>query len=127
MMHDTALLFSRLLFGATMLIAHGLPKLMSFSQRMNTFPDPLGVGNSLSLGLTIFAEVLCAGLLALGLFTRWVSGPLAVTMAVAAFIVHAGDPWHKKELAFVYMVGYIICGLLGSGRLSLDFVIRKKS
>lgn len=126
-MHDTALLFSRLLFGATMLIAHGLPKLMSFSQRMNTFPDPLGVGSSLSLGLTIFAEVLCAGLLALGLFTRWVSGPLAVTMAVAAFIVHAGDPWHKKELAFVYMVGYIICGLLGSGRFSLDFVIRKKS
>lgn len=127
MLHDSALLLSRLLFGATMLIAHGLPKLMSFSQRMNTFPDPLGVGNSLSLGLTIFAEVLCAGLLALGLFTRWVSGPLVVTMAVAAFIVHSSDPWHKKELAFIYMVGYLICGLLGSGRFSLDFVIRKKS
>ena len=126
MFHDAALLLARLLFGGTMLFAHGIPKLMKFSQMMNTFPDPLGVGNSLSLGLTIFAEVLCAGLLAAGLFTRWVSGPLAITMAVAAFIVHSSDPWNKKELAFVYMVGYIICGLLGSGRLSLDFVIRKK-
>ena len=93
---------------------------------MGSFPDPLGVGNSLSLGLTIFAEVLCAGLLALGLFSRWVSAPLAITMAVAAFIVHAGDPWQKKEMAVIYMVSYIICGLLGSGRFSLDYLIRKK-
>ncbi len=126
MLHDTALLLSRLLFGGTMLLAHGLPKLIGFSQRMGSFPDPLGVGNSLSLGLTIFAEVLCAGLLALGLFSRWVSAPLAITMAVAAFIVHAGDPWQKKEMAVIYMVGYIICGLLGSGRFSLDYLIRKK-
>lgn len=127
MIQDTAQLLARLLFGGTMLIAHGLPKLMGFSLKMASFPDPLGVGNSLSLGLTIFAEVLCAGLLALGLFTRWVSVPLAITMGVAAFIVHAGDPWNKKELAFVYLVGYIICGLLGSGRFSLDFLIRKKN
>lgn len=127
MMQDLAYLITRLLFGGTMLIAHGLPKLLSFSDRMNSFPDPLGVGNSLSLGLTIFAEVLCAGLVALGLFTRWVSGPMVVTMGVAAFIVHANDPWQKKELAFVYMIGYVITGLLGSGRFSLDFLIRKKS
>ncbi len=127
MVKDLAYLLSRLLFGVTMFIAHGLPKLLSFSERMNTFPDPLGVGNSLSLGLTIFAEVVCAALVAVGLFTRWVSGPMVVTMFVATFIVHGNDPWHKKELAFVYMIGFVITGLLGSGRFSLDYLIRKKS
>lgn len=127
MTQDIAILVSRLLFGGTMLVAHGLPKLLSFSERMNSFPDPLGVGNSLSLGLTIFAEVLCAGLISLGLFTRWVSIPMFITMAVAAFLVHGGDPFKKKELALIYMVGYIITGLLGSGRFSLDYLIRKKT
>lgn len=126
MTQDLACLVARLTFGATMFFAHGLPKLMSFSQKMNVFPDPLGVGNSLSLGLTIFAEVLCAGLVALGVFTRFVSIPLGITMLVAMFLIHGGDPWQKKEMAFLYLCGYILTGLLGSGRFSLDFLIRKK-
>ncbi|MCR9203799.1 MAG: DoxX family protein [Halobacteriovoraceae bacterium] len=126
MTQDLACLVARLTFGATMFIAHGLPKLMSFSQKMNVFPDPLGVGSSLSLGLTIFAEVICAGLVAFGVFTRFVSIPLGITMLVAMLLVHGGDPWQKKEMAFLYLCGYIITGLLGSGRFSLDFLIRKK-
>jgi putative oxidoreductase len=94
---------------------------------MNTFPDPLGIGNSLSLGLAIFAEVLCALLVALGLFTRWVSLPLIVTMFVAFFLVHGNHPWAKREMSFIYMMAYIAIGLLGSGRFSLDFLIRKRT
>ena len=66
MPNDFGKLILRIGFGATMLLAHGWPKLANFSQSMNTFPDPLGIGNSLSLGLAIFAEVLCALLVALG-------------------------------------------------------------
>lgn len=124
---DLGKLVLRIAFGATMLFAHGWGKLANFSNLMNKFPDPLGIGNSLSLGMTIGAEVICAGLLALGLFTRWVSIPLIITMFVAMFIVHGGDPWAKKELAFLYLCGYTATGLLGSGRFSLDFLIRKKS
>lgn len=124
---DFGFLAARLVFGATMFFGHGLPKLMNYSQMMNKFPDPLGIGTSLSLGLAIGSEVICALLLALGLFTRWVSVPLFITMAVAFFLVHGGDPFGKRELAFLYMGGYLTCGLLGSGRFSLDFLIRKKS
>ena len=127
MPNDFGKLILRIGFGATMLLAHGWPKLANFSQSMNTFPDPLGIGNSLSLGLAIFAEVLCALLVALGLFTRWVSLPLIVTMFVAFFLVHGNHPWAKREMSFIYMMAYIAIGLLGSGRFSFDFLIRKRT
>lgn len=127
MTQDIGCLVARLTFGFTMLLAHGMPKLLNFSKLMNNFPDPLGVGNSLSLGLSIFGEVLCAAMIALGLFTRIASIPAAITMAVAMILVHAQDTFQKKEMAFLYLCGYVITGLLGSGRFSLDFLIRKKS
>ncbi len=127
MYKDVGLLALRLTFGATMLLSHGQGKLLNYSSLMNSFPDPLGIGNSLSLGLAIGAEVICALMLALGLFTRWVSIPLIITMAVAFFLVHGGDAWAKREMSFIYMGAYIATGLLGSGRFSLDHLIRKKS
>ncbi len=39
------LLILRVGFGATMAIQHGLPKLLDFSNKMNTFPDPLNIGS----------------------------------------------------------------------------------
>lgn len=126
MKQDLACLIARLAFGGTMLVAHGIPKLMNFSQKMNSFPDPLGVGNSLSLGLTIFAEVLCAAFLVLGLLTRWVSIPLLITMGVAFIMVHGSHPFSKKELAFAYFCGFLLTGLLGSGRIGLDHLLKKK-
>ncbi len=127
MYKDTGLLALRLTFGATMLFSHGWMKLANYSNMMNTFPDPLGIGNSLSLGLAIGAEVICALMITLGLFTRWVSVPLIITMAVAFFLVHGNDAWGKREMSFIYMGAYIALGLLGSGRFSLDYLIRKKS
>src|SRR5687768_16117236 len=35
------------------------------------FPDPLHIGSQLSLGLAVFAEVVCAALLIIGLCTRF--------------------------------------------------------
>ena len=127
MYKDMGLLILRLAFGATMLLSHGQGKLLNYSSLMHKFPDPLHIGNSLSLGLVIGAEVLCALMISLGLFTRWVSIPLIITMAVAFFLVHGGDPWAKKEMAFIYMGAFMASGLLGSGRFSLDYLIRKKN
>jgi putative oxidoreductase len=126
MKQNTASLLLRLTFGLTMFLSHGLPKLLNFSSQMNHFPDPLGLGNSLSLGLAIFAEVICAALITLGLFTRLATVPLVITMATAVFIFHAGDPWNKMELGLMYALGYICIFLLGPGRFSLDYVLRKK-
>ena len=47
---------------------------------------------ALSLALATGAETVCAGLLALGLFTRLNAIPLVITMLVAAFWAHGVTP-----------------------------------
>ncbi|MAQ14143.1 MAG: DoxX family protein [Sandaracinus sp.] len=116
---DFALLALRLVFGG-MMLTHGIPKLMGFAENSDSFPDPLGVGSPVAMALAIFAEVVCAGLVVVGAFTRLAVIPLMTTMIVAAFIVHAADPLAKKELALLYLTAYAALGLMGAGRFSID-------
>lgn len=113
-------LVMRLSFGSIMLTQHGWDKLMGFSDRSDSFPDPLGIGNSASMGLAVMAEVLCSGLVALGFMTRIAVVPLIVTMAVAFFIIHGDDPFQKKELAAAYGLVFIAIALIGPGKFSID-------
>jgi len=117
---DLGLLFLRVSIGAFMLLGHGWPKLANFAAKSAHFPDPLGVGNSLSLSLAIVGEVLAPLLIILGLFTRLATVPLIITMVVAAVVVHGGDPWAKKEFALLYALPAIALLFTGGGRYSLD-------
>lgn len=119
-LESTALLLLRLGAGGTMLFAHGLGKLTSFGEKASTFPDPLGVGNTLSMALAVFAEFFCAALVVLGLGTRLALIPLITTMLVAMLLVHGGDPWARKEPAFVYLIMFGTLLLAGPGRWSVD-------
>lgn len=122
--HDFSLLTLRLAAGGLMLI-HGLPKLMKFfSHGEIQFADPIGIGATPSLVLAVFSEVLCSLALMIGYKTRLFAIPLAITMIVAAFIVHANDPWGVKEKAILYLVMYISLILGGSGKYSFDKKIR---
>ena len=85
-----AILMLRIALGVQMLLGHGWGKLMSFSDKAATFPDPLGVGHTTSMALAVFGEVVCMGLLIVGAFTRLSALCGAVTMAVAFFLVHGG-------------------------------------
>lgn len=126
-LNDVGLLVMRLLLGGTMLVAHGLPKLTGFAEKQASFPDPLGVGSPASLALTVGAEVGAAITLMAGLQTRLSTLPLFVAMAVAFFVVHGADPWQRRELAFMYMIGYVALFFTGGGRYSLDRVVFGKS
>ena len=123
---DVGLLILRLSAGVTMFGAHGLSKLLSFSERLDTFADPIGFGAPLSLTLAVFAEAVCSLLLAAGLFTRLAAVPLLITMLVAALIVHGDDPWNKKELPLLYAASYAALLLTGPGRWSLDQWIARR-
>ena len=112
-------LIIRLFVGFIMLIQHGLPKLMNFNTKKNVFPDPLGVSSELSLALVIFAEVICSVFIILGLKTRLSSIPLLITMAIAAFIAHAGHPWSKQELPVIYLACYASLIFTGGGAFTL--------
>lgn len=125
-MQSVASLILRVTFGLTMLIAHGWPKLATFSERAAKFPDPLGVGSQMSLILAVGAEVGCSILLILGLFTRVACIPLIITMIVAGFVIHGQDPWGRKELAFVYLYVYVALLFLGSGAFSAQHYLKHR-
>ena len=113
------LLLLRVAIGGLMLV-HGTQKLMGFNELSTTFPDPLGIGSQLSFLYAIGAEGGCSVLLILCLETRLASLPLASTMIVALFVVHAADPWNVKELAAVYLCVYLSLVFTGGGEYSLD-------
>lgn len=128
-MHDLLKLLLRLAFGGLMLL-HGYPKLVKlFSHPLAevSFADPLGVGPAISLILTVIAEFLLAIFVLIGFRTRLATYPLIFTMTVAALIVHAGDPLKDRELAILFLVGYIAIAILGAGKYSLDALMGKKS
>ena len=125
-LQDLSYGFLRVSVALTMLSAHGFGKLMGFSEIAPKFPDPLGLGSTLSLALVVGSELFGALLLALGLFTRWSSFSLLFTMLVATFITHGPDPFKVKELAFLYALVFLLFTVAGGGKYSLDTLLRKK-
>ncbi len=86
------------------------------------FPDPLGLGQEASLVLVIFAEVVGALLLTVGLMTRLAAAVLVIDMFVAFLMVHK-TAMNGGELAFLYLAGYVILVIAGGGLFSLDTVV----
>lgn len=121
-----ALFILRLASGALM-ITHGWGKLLKlFGDAPITFGDPIGLGPELSLMLAVFAEVLCATLIIIGLATRPATIPLIITMLVAAFVVHIDDPFPKMELPLMYLSMYLTLLITGAGKYSLDYLFSRK-
>ena len=118
------LLIGRLLFGGLML-THGYAKLSGFSDMADSFADPFGLGSSISLGLTVFAEFFCALLVMIGLGTRLASLVLIINMSVALLHVHINDPLSKMEPALLFLTAFIMFLILGAGRYSVDRMIAK--
>jgi len=112
---------------ATLMLVHGLPKMfMLFSGQPIQFPPVMGMSAELSLGLAVFAEVLCSVLLLVGLGTRFAAVPLIITMLTAVLLIHGADPFGKKELGIHYLLTYVVLFLAGSGRYSLDYILQRK-
>lgn len=114
----------RIVFGI-LLMSHGVQKWANFSAMSDSFPDPLGIGSQLSLILAIFGEMVCSIAFIFGFLYRLAMIPMIFTMCVAFFVIHANDPFATKELAFVYLVVFILLYITGPGKYSLDHFIAK--
>jgi putative oxidoreductase len=122
---NMSLLLLRLGIGGLML-THGLPKLQRlFGDGEISFADPLGIGMLPSLLAAIIAEVVGSIMIILGLGTRLASISLIFTMAVAVFMVHADDPFARKELGLIYLLAYSVLLIMGSGKFSVDRFISR--
>jgi putative oxidoreductase len=126
---DGGLLVLRLWLGLSLLCLHGWGKLTGFSSMADSFPDPLGVGSHISLGLAVFAEAFCSFFLAVGLFTRLAALVLCIQMFVAFSQVHhlALKGAGSGEMAFVYLAGFVVLFVAGGGRFALDAIGCKKA
>lgn len=104
------------------MLTHGWPKFYGLiSTGKFNFPDPLGLGQEVSLVGAIFAEFFCAILIIIGFKTKLAAVPLAFTMFVAALIIHAEDPFGKQEFPLLYFTGFLALIFLGGGKYSLDY------
>ncbi len=115
-----ALLFFRILV-ACLLLTHGFPKLQRlFSGAEIQFANPYGLGMTTSFVLVTFAEFVCSILVILGLATRLATIPIMITMATAALIAHANDPFGVKEKPLLFLVCFAFIFIVGAGKYSLD-------
>ncbi len=111
------LLALRVIFGLFMAY-HGLTKIMNFSSLSSTFPDPIGMGSSVSLSLAIFGELICSLAFVFGFLFRLSTIPVIFTMIVAYSVAH-------DELALLYLFVYLVAYVFGPGRYAIDTQIAR--
>lgn len=124
-MRDLGLLVARMGFGGLMM-AHGWPKVeMVLNGQTEGFPDPIGLGSTISLYGAAASEFVFPAAVVLGFMTRLAALPVVFTMAIAALVVHGGDPLlmsggAAKEPALFYGLAFLVIAMTGPGRISLD-------
>ena len=123
---DLSLSLFRLFAGLSMAFGHGIKKVPpseGFVEHTGDLGFPLPEFFAYAAGLSEFAGAL---LLAFGVFTRPAAFFVAITMFVAAFINHAGDPFGNAEKAYIYFAIAILYLVLGSGKFSVDNMVRRR-
>lgn len=102
------------------LMTHGYPKLIKLINGNTEFANPFGIGEAPTLFLAVIGEFICPLLMIIGFKTRWAAIPSAITMFVAAFMIHAADPFGTKEKALLFLTFFVVIFLLGPGKYSVD-------
>ncbi len=82
-----------------LLASHGFDKLTHFNTMKPHFMNFMGIGQTVSLSLAIFAEFFCSIFLILGLFTRLACIPIIIVMSVVLIKVTHGDVFGHGETA----------------------------
>jgi len=116
----------RVFVGLSIAFGHGLGKLPPserFIEGTGNLGFPLPAFFAWSAGISEFFGGL---LLALGLLTRPSAFFLAITMAVAAFLRHADDPFSGKEKALLFFVIFLLYLIVGSGKYGVDSLLRRR-
>lgn len=123
---NTATLLLRLAFGALMM-HHGYGKLVHFNETAQHMPNLLGIGQTATTALVVFAEFFCSLFIILGLFTRFACIPLIICMGYAFIVAHHakffGD--NNGELPVLYLTAFLVLLLVGPGKASVDGLIGK--
>ena len=121
-MKTNSLNFGLLLFRvgiSAAMLTHGYGKFLKVIQGNFEFGDPIGIGPTFSLILAAIGEFIAPILIILGWKTRLATIFPTLTMLVAFAISHDGDPFSRKEKAFVYLIAFLTLYFTGPGKYSL--------
>jgi putative oxidoreductase len=126
---NLATLAIRAVFGLILCYFYGLEKIKNFSHLETVFPDPFHISHRISLALVIFAELLCALMVAIGFLTRFAALVLVIEFVVAEFLVHKGHVAMMNgslhEQAWLYLAAFFSILMVGPGRISVDSAMGK--
>ena len=118
------------IFTGILMVVHG--KVVFDSEIMKGMAGSLG--SELGLPFPILMAYLAKGaeffgglLFALGLFTRFTTIPLFITMAVAVFGSHQGQITGDGEHAFLFLLIFTAFFFIGSGKWSIDYLVKKRN
>ncbi|MBP0942891.1 DoxX family protein [Pseudomonas sp. 20GA0068] len=120
------LLFMRVSVSLLLLQVHGLPKLMHWSVEVQRIEDPFGLGGTLTLGLAVFAEVICPVLLILGVWARLACLPVLAVLAVAVLFVHPEWSLEQGQFAWLLMILFAGLAITGPGPLVIGKALHKR-
>lgn len=133
---EYSLLLLRVALGV-IFFAHGSQKLLGwfggygFDATVQFFQQALGIPPAFTV-MAILAEFLGGIMVLLGIFTRPGAAAIAVTMAVALFMVHLSQGFFitGDQVGFEYVFALLMMALYltvnGAGKLSMDAYIRDR-
>ena len=112
-------------------VAHGWRKIMTGFDAVSQAFEGMGIPAPLASAILVtFVELLGGALLIVGFKTRFAAIPLGLTMVVAMFAVHWKGGFFLPqgyEFTLVLLASLITLGLLGSGALSIDWLVGEKT
>lgn len=129
-LEDFALLLLRFFMGGTFLV-YAIKKVQAFDKYVVLFSDKLDLPFPLlNLYLVMAVEGIGGLLLVFGLFTRFISIPLIITMITALFLVNINNGFAASsfgvEVPLAYISVLFVLFAFGAGKYSLDNKILKK-
>ena len=112
------------IFTGAMFMIHGTQKILGWP------PSQMKMPHTPIVTIGGILELVCGGLVLIGLFTTIAAFIASGEMAAAYFMAHAhGSFWpivNKGELAVVYCFVFLFLAAHGSGRWSLDQARRRR-
>ncbi len=122
---DLGILLVRMILGG-LFAWHGYDALQHYDLYLSMSKSTIGLGAALEFNLAVFSHLIGGIFIAIGFLTRLSVIPIFITMTVAFFIAHDGQPFTQKELPFVYWLLCFPVFIFGSGRYSIDNLLFKK-
>ena len=129
---DCGLLLLRIGAGTTLFLRHGWEKVSTLTLINEHFPDPIGLGHSLTWSIALFNDGIFSLLIVLGIATRWLSALAMVNIFIAWALVHHFGFLGKSpgadhgELIVLYLWAFLTLIVTGSGRYSIEAMFKDK-